>query len=282
VTEARKNIAQAAAEQLARLDAGPAGPAIARRLLDDFLAAPVSDPRQRPGVEKTMEALVALGHIKAARGLRDAIDRQSDASLTRKIEATIGQLEVIQRNRRKVDRWVETSAAEDPAMRQLAWARLGSIGSAEAVRALVAAFDKADRTDRKEILRALGKVAASDAAPLLERVLLEPFYDHPHETPLRDMAAWSARRIGGDAMLELLDAAARRRHGRDARVLVYAAILGGDRVLPLLSSLRVPRMRYLGWTRGNEQDQLDRIATRIATGRSIDRLDVPPRKLHFR
>jgi HEAT repeat protein len=282
VTDARKNIAQAAAEQLARLEASPTAPAIARRLLDDFLAAPVTDPRQRPGVEKMLEALVALGHTKAVRGLRDVLDRQSDASLRRKIEATIGQLETIQRNRRKIDRWVETSAAEDPVMRQLAWARLGSIGSAEAARVLVTAFDEAERADRTEILRALGEVAASDAVPLLERVLLEPLFDHPHETPLRDMAAWSARRIGGDAMLELLDAAARRRHGRDARVLVYAALLGGDRVLPLLSSLRVPRMRYLGWARGNEQDQLDRIATRLATGRSIERMDVPPRKLRFR
>jgi HEAT repeat protein len=202
--------------------------------------------------------------------------------LKRRIEEAIGQLEMIQRNRRKVDRWVATSAAPEPEMRQLAWARLGSIGSAEAARALVAAFDTADRTDRKEILQALGNVAETHAAPLLERVLLEPFFDHPHEMPLRDMAAWSARRIGGDAMLELLDAAARRRHGQDARVLIYAAVLGGDRSLPLLRSLRVPRMRYLGWTRGNEQEQLDRIATRIATGRSIDRMDLPPGNLLFR
>lgn len=282
VTNARANVAQAAARQLARLDASPAGAAIARRLLDDFLAAPVSDASERFGVENTMATLVTLGHTKAIRGLREALDRQPDPSLKRRIEATIGQLELIQQNRRKVDRWVASSTASEPETRQLAWLRLGSIGSAEAAQALVAAFDTADRTDRKEILRVLGNVAETHAAPLLERVLMDPFFDHPHETPLRDMAAWSARRVGGDAMFELLEAAARRRHGRDARVLIYAAVLGGDRALPLLDALRVPRMRYLGWQRGNEQAQLDRIATRIATGRSIARMDVPPEHLLFR
>jgi HEAT repeat protein len=282
VSEARAMIAHAAARQLARLDASSAGAAVANRLLDDFLAAPVSDAGQRFNVEKTMAALVTLGHTKAIRGLRDALDRQPDPSLKRRIEATIGQLELIQRNRRKVDRWVESSTATDPEIRQLAWARLASIGSAEAAQALVAAFDTADRTDREEILRVLGSVAEAHAAPLLERVLLDPFFDHPHESPLRDMAAWTARRIGGDAMLELLDAAARRRNGRDAKVLVYALLLGRERALPLLSSLRVPRMRYLGWSRGNEQAHLDRLATRVATGRSIERMEVPPGKMVFR
>ena len=83
-------------------------------------------------------------------------------------------------------------------------------------------------------------------------------------------------------MQDLLDAAARRRNGRDARVLIYAGVLGGKSRLPLLRELRQPRMRYLGWNRGIEQERLDWMTQRLAAGRSIDTLDVPPLKLLFR
>jgi hypothetical protein len=96
------------------------------------------------------------------------------------------------------------------------------------------------------------------------------------------MAAWSARRIGGDAMLERLSKAARRRGGRDAKVLIYAGVLGGKRVLPLLESLRRERMRSVGWTLGVEQERLDWLAFRLAGSRSVAALDVPPDKIGFR
>jgi hypothetical protein len=83
-------------------------------------------------------------------------------------------------------------------------------------------------------------------------------------------------------MYESLQAAALRRDGRDARVLVYAALVGGQRALPLLESLRKPRMRYLGWRKGAEQNRLDWVATRLATGRALVAIDVPPEKLTFR
>ncbi len=83
-------------------------------------------------------------------------------------------------------------------------------------------------------------------------------------------------------MYESLVAAATRRNGRDARVLIYAAVLGRERALPLLESLRKPRMRYLGWRKGMEQEQLEWVATRLKTGRPLLKVDVPPEKLHFR
>ncbi len=82
-------------------------------------------------------------------------------------------------------------------------------------------------------------------------------------------------------MYESLEAAATRRNGRDVRVLVYAALVGGQRTLPLLESLRKPRMRYLGWQRGVEQERLDWIATRLKRGHVLRRVDVPPEKLAF-
>ncbi len=83
-------------------------------------------------------------------------------------------------------------------------------------------------------------------------------------------------------MYRMLEAAATRRNGRDVRVLVYAALLDGERALPLLESLRKPRMRYLGWNRGVEQERLDWIAIRLTTGRKLHKVDVPPEKLLFR
>ncbi len=133
-----------------------------------------------------------------------------------------------------------------------------------------------------EILRALGQVESSEVAKLLNRILLEPEFDPVRRLPLRDMAAWNARQRGGDAMYESLVAAATRRNGRDARVLIYAAVLGRERALPLLESLRKPRMRYLGWQRGVEQERLDWVAARLKTGRALATVDVPPARLVFR
>ncbi len=83
-------------------------------------------------------------------------------------------------------------------------------------------------------------------------------------------------------MYESLVAAATRRNGRDARVLIYAALLGRERALPLLASLRKPRMRYLGWRKGVELERLDWVATRLKTGRALVTIDLPPEKIVFR
>jgi HEAT repeat protein len=281
VATARLPVARSAAQLLAGLDATRSAAVIADRV-KHLLADPVTEPRQRVPLEKMLAALVRLGHTEATRSLRQALDGQPQAGLRLLIESVTRQLDAIRRNGRRVARWVETSRSEDTALRQLAWTRLGRIANAEATRALLEAFDAAERADRSAILGALGHVSREQAARLLERVLLDPAFDDPHEAELRDMAAWSARRIGGDAMFELLEAASRRRHGRDARVLLYAAVVGGERALPLLRDLRKPRMRYLGWTRGIEQERLDRVAQRLAAGRPIDDVDVPPHKLVFR
>jgi HEAT repeat protein len=282
VASARTNIASAAAERLARRGDSAAGAAIAPRLIDDLLAKSGSDPGRRLAVERMSAALVTLGHTKALKDLREWLAGEADPRMAASIELAVRQLDLIRRNGRKVARWIATSAETDRELRQLAWKQLAEIGSADAARALAESFAIADRSDRKEILRALGHAPEALAAPLLEPVLLDPRFDQTEEIPLRDMAAWSARRIGGNAMWELLKAAAERRHGRDAKVMVYAAVLGGERALPLLRSLRLPRMRYLGFTRGNELDRLDWIAARLSTGRSIDSVDVRPEKLFFR
>jgi HEAT repeat protein len=283
VTSARLNVARAAAEQLGGLRATLAGPAIARRLVGDVLAGPATDTRLLLPVQKMTAALIRLDHYQALPQLREALARQTNPTVARVLENSIRQLEIVQQNGKDVARWIETAGLPQLHLRLLAYDHLGRIGNAAATQALLAAFDRVEAVpERVEILRAAGQLESAEVVKLLGQILLKPEFDPVRRLPLRDMAAWSARQRGGDTMYESLQAAALRRDGRDARVLVYAALVGGQRALPLLESLRKPRMRYLGWRKGAEQNRLDWVATRLATGRALVAVDVPPEKLTFR
>jgi HEAT repeat protein len=282
VRTGRTPLARMAALQLARLASTATGQAVAERFTAEARGEFSHGARQQVALEALSEALVTLGRTRAVKDLGALLEGLEDTTLTATVESAIERLEAVRRNGRKVDRWIETSGAADPVLRRLAWERLGRIGTAQAERALVEAFETAEHEDRREILRALGHFRGERAAALIERVLLDAEFDPARERPLRAMAAWSARRIGGDAMLERLSKAARRRGGRDAKVLIYAGVLGGKRVLPLLESLRRERMRSVGWTLGVEQERLDWLAFRLAGSRSVAALDVPPDKIGFR
>jgi hypothetical protein len=120
------------------------------------------------------------------------------------------------------------------------------------------------------------------AHELVERLLLDPTYDTPPMRSLREMAGWSARRIGGDAMFDLLSAAVERRQGRDARLTVYAALVGGEKALPLIRDYRRERMRHVGWYLADETAKLDWVARRLIQGLPIDSLDRPPALMMLR
>ena len=98
---------------------------------------------------------------------------------------------------------------------------------------------------------------------------------------MRQMAAWSARRLGGERMLGALQASAKRRMGRDIHVLIYLALLGGEEALPTLAEYRLLRMRFVGWMSGKELEKLDWISRPIYAGRSLSEVDVPPAKIVF-
>ncbi len=164
----------------------------------------------------------------------------------------------------------------------MAYRELGRSGSPTAAAALVSRFGRVDLDEGVAILTALGRVEHPASRGLIRRVLVQPEFDSVERLDLREAAAWSARRLGGDEMLAALQESARRRVGRDVRVLVYAAILGGEAALPLLHDLRLARMRHLSGVRGTELDALDRIAMRIKRGRSLHDYDLPPALLDFR
>jgi len=190
------------------------------------------------------------------------------------------RLDLVRANGAKQKRWIEGLGAAEADVRRLAYAELGRLGTAQAGEALVQAFGRVDVAEGVEILNALGRADSKAGRELLERVLVAPEFDAVDRMPLRDMAAWSARRIGAEMYSTLLHAV-ERRDGRDTVPLVYLAVLGGDKAVPTLDRYRSPRFRYLKWTRGEELPRLDWIRRQLAHGRSIVELDRPPRELGF-
>lgn len=275
-------VARAAVEQLVVLDETGAGETVADRLLKVELYRVVrqADQRYRPKI--LADAVTSLGYTKALEGLKRATAKQADPVLIEGLQSDILQLEAWKAHGDDVARWIEASRSDRREIRILAYRRLAALGGDEAAQTLVGAFGRVEAEEGVEILRAAGEMSEARILGLLDRVLTGPEFDPLERGPLRDMAAWSARRIGGERMFESLRAAVERREGRDAGVLIYLLMLGGESALPTLERYRLPRMHYLKWTRGKELEQMDRIARRIETGRSLAQFDVPPEKLDFR
>ena len=82
-------------------------------------------------------------------------------------------------------------------------------------------------------------------------------------------------------MYEALKAAIERREGRDARVMIYLAVMGGSEALPILARYRVPRLRFLNYYAGRELEDLDWIVRQFELARTIDKFDVPPKRIVF-
>jgi HEAT repeat protein len=277
----RLYVVRSAASELARLHATSAGQPIAERMIRSLPGAdPLADGDRLP-FDRMGAALVRLDHVAAIEALRQAEPEQTDGRMRRIVARTASHLELIRANGSEIARWVETSKDPDLDLRRLAWSRLARIGTPEAVARITAAFDGVAQKDRLEILRVVHATPGDRVTELLRRVLLDPEFDHPHRIPLREMAAWTAARIGGPEMFELLEHAVERRDGRELRVLLYAALAGGEQAIPLLHRVRVPRMRYLGARLGLELERLDWVERRLVLGRSIAELDAPP-KVVFR
>jgi len=273
-------VAQPAVDYLAALGEVKAAEPIAQRLIDLELSGVVTDPRQRLRVEKLGDALLALRDTRRVEELRAAAARQQDGMLVQYLERLLVRLDTLRTNGTKLKRWVEALASPEADVRLLAYAELGRLGSAQAGDALVQTFGRVDVLEGVEILRALGQTSSKAGRELIERVLLGPEFDPIDRAPLRDMAAWSARRVGAEMYPTLLQAV-ERREGRDTVPLVYLAVLGREKAIPILDRYRSARFRYLKWTRGDELPRLDWIRRQLAHDRSIDELDRPPREIAF-
>src|SRR6185503_10434700 len=175
--------------------------------------------------------------------LKEAARLQSDAQIVAYLDGLVRQLETLAENQDSVPKWIQTSGSPDRLLRTLAYGRLGELATPDALRALAAAFDRADLADQVEILHATGRSRSSEGGALVDRALSDPAFDAFERQPARAMAAWAARQIGGEAMAASLRRSAERREGLDFETLEYLAVLEGKAALPTLRAVRVPRLR---------------------------------------
>jgi HEAT repeat protein len=273
--------AQSVIETILEIDHTDAAPRIAARLVDHELAGVVDDPRSRGRIELLLRALVELRYTGPVEALAAATERQVDAMLVRLLNGPLEQLRLIKENGDDVDRWLAAARSEDEAARLLAYERLAEIGDPRAAAPLAARFGRTEPDEGVQLLRALASLDSPASRELIRRVLTSPAFDGVRYLSLREMAAWAATRYGGDDMTALLRQAVERQEGRDAKVLIYLALLDGRGALPVLERWRIPRMRYLRWGRGLEQEKLDWLARELRAGRPLDSVDQPPERLNL-
>ncbi len=270
-------VRQATLEYLVTIRETRAASRAADMLLRGELDEPLVDMEHVLHVEKLGEALVAFGYTEPLESLRAAAERQSAPWIRSALDRLVRRLEMIAARGEDLAAWSEATGSDDPELRRLAYQRLAWIGNGRSVPALRAAFERAaDPEERVEILRTLATLAPPEAADFAETLLADTAYDTWEQRHVRAMAAWLARRLGTERMAQALETSARRRVGRDADVLVYLAVLRGRKALPLLRELRLPRLAYLEWTRGAEDERLAWIMRELEAGRSLAELDAPP------
>jgi HEAT repeat protein len=277
----RDDIVEATAQTLARMGEKRAGPRIAELILTKYLAEPLVNPSRFAFLYVLGDTLVELNFTEPLPRLREKVKLQPDGTVVSYVEGLIRRLSLLATNGEDRMKWVAMLGDNDTTTRRIAIRRVGEIGGSESVKALGEAFGRVDRDDQVEILRALARSASPEAAPLVERVLLDDAFDAPDGKAVREMSAWAARRIGGAKMTDALRRSAERRSGQEMNVLVYYAILAGKDSTPVLRSLRAPRLRYYERTRGLEQERLDWMIRELSAGRPIRSLDVPPEDLEL-
>jgi HEAT repeat protein len=274
-------VASSCIDQLVRIDETRATAPIAKRLIESELNVVVVDPRRRMQIEKLGDALVALGGTDRMDELREAASRQKDGFLVEYLDRQIKRLQTLLDNGKKTKRWLEALTSSDPDVRMLAYDFFGRHGNAKTARTLVDMFGRVEPEEGLAILRAVGHVDCEASQELIERILTAPEFDSYERAALRDLAAWNARRFGGEAMRDLLEESIVRRDGRDTRPLVYFSILAGADAVPFLERYRARRMAYITWKRGDEMKKLDWIRRELVHGGSLAPVDLPPRELNF-
>ncbi len=279
--DGRWPVVESAIDHLVNLHEERAAPRIAERLLRERLSGPVTDPAARSPIRIMGDALVSMHFTDPLPAIREAARVQTDPPVVSYLQGLIKRLGVLDANKDDRDRWIRTLESPDPEIRGLGYGRLGDLGGSGAVKALMGTFDRVSRDEGVEILRALGRIRSAEGAPLVERVLLDDAFDAHPRRPLRNMAAWAARQIGGARMVDALKRCAERREGRDMDVLVYLGVLAGPDSLPTLRSVRVVRLRHFELTRGLEEKRLDWMIRELSAGRPIRSLDDTPDRLEF-
>ena len=254
---------------------------VAKRLLNRDLATPIRDPRIRDQVFLAMNLLIEMNYGERVEAFRLARETQPDPLLSSFMEKRIHEMTLLVNNGDSNKKWLKVlDSSTTPTVRNLAYRRLAEIGgNAKIARALIATFDDADPGTRLWIVSTLASFPGDETRALLNRILTDDtFRSYNHES-LRDMAAYSARLIGGSSMTDLLGRSVRVSGGRDTRVLVYWALLAGVDALDGILEYRLKRLRHAHTRRGFEQIKLDRLVRELLAGRSLAEFDLPPAEL---
>ncbi|MCP3982639.1 MAG: HEAT repeat domain-containing protein [bacterium] len=276
------SLVQLATERHASAGQQKAAPILVERLVKVEAVGAKERASFRDRVRVIGEALIALGNTDALEGLRAIGAELGDVGTKAIFDGLISRFEMLEANGENTARWIEALDSETADQRMLAYRRLGELGGKKAARALTEQFGRVDLKEGAEILRALRNVDNEVSRKLIVRVLTSDLFRDFSHLELRENAAWAARTIGGPKMVDALRTAVEMRDARDARVLVYLILASHDEGLATYSKFRIERMRYIKWSRGEEQLRLDSIARSVRAGRSIARYDQPPERINMR
>ena len=222
-----------------------------------------------------------LGHHEAHREISAAFKRQTDLTVRDTLLEVTGQLRLLETNGTDVDAWAALLDHENHAIRSLAITSLGRIGSGKAVDLLLKGFDQRDAEYQADVVRNLHRAEVSRIAPLLEEIMTSDKFSPPRFGPLRATAAWTAGRIGGPRMTELLLAASEQVHGTNRYYLLYLMKAAGKEAIPHLQATRIPRLRRLDPWRWHETRVLEAVADDLLAGVHNPLLDTPPEHLEI-
>jgi HEAT repeat protein len=254
---------------------------ISRRLLEDELAGLVVDPVLRSRIPVLGDALVSLNYTDSLDALGVAAERQADGTLVAYLNGLLLRLATIRDRGEDVAKWIELLDSQELELRMLAYRRLSELGGKRAAGALLDRFGRVETEEGVVILSAVGAIDGKATRELLVRVLESPAFDSQARLPLRRMAAWSARRLGGAELDAAVAGAVDRDQGRDPWLLAYLIVMTGDSGVTKWRAYRVPRLQFPTATTGIEQDRLDLLANWVRLEQPLTKFDRPPDRLKF-
>jgi len=274
--------AQAASKIATDLDIPKTAETIRKRLIERELPPLQRSASTRPNAEWLLDRLVELRDTEAIAPLRVGVELQRDKLLIDRMQATIGSLELVAENGTELDKWIASCIDDDESVRTVANNYLLDQPASEAIStALAKAFGRAEPEAITGLVMTLAKHRSKPAMDLIERVLTSEDFNSTRWNDLRDAAAWTASRYGGERMVLALATAIDRRQGRDARVLNYYAVAAGAESIERIDRWKAFRMRFTYTTRANEWNHLRRILIHLRRGEPIPFADVPPEQLKF-
>lgn len=271
-----------ARNELVRLGEPKAAAVIAAQLLADRLSKVVTEGRDRYEIELLLDALGRLDYADRIDDFSAARDRQVDPVLIERLDLTLSAMEMIRDHGMKLEKWKPVLADERAEIRGLAYRKLATIASASAAESLARAFGRSEPDEGSLILEQLGRLDSLSSRQLLTRVLTAPEFDGFDLLSLREMAAYSASRLGGDELETALVENIESRRGRDASIFYYLAAIDPTRAATLLDRYRISRMTYMKWARGKEFDALRKLRRRIEQGQPVAQLALHPERMRFR